>query len=85
MAINVGMHEAKTTLSRLVDAAQAGEEVVITRSGNPVARIEPIRPTSPRASLFGALKGQIWMADDFDELPEDVLRAFEGDPEAPAC
>jgi prevent-host-death family protein len=78
MAINVGMHEAKTTLSRLVDAAQAGEEVVITRSGKPVARLEPIRPAA-RVSLFGVLKGQIKMADDFDELPEDVLRAFEGE------
>ena len=79
MAINVGMHEAKTTLSRLVDAAQAGEEVVITRSGTPVARLEPIRPAAARVSLFGVLKGQIKMADDFDELPEDVLRAFEGE------
>ncbi len=78
MAINVGMHEAKTTLSRLVDAAQAGEEVVITRSGDPVARIEPIRPVAPRASLFGSLKGQIEIAEDFDELPEELLRDFEG-------
>jgi prevent-host-death family protein len=78
MAINVGMHEAKTTLSRLVDAAQAGEEVVITRSGEPVARIEPIRPTVARRSLFGSLKDQIEIAEDFDELPEELLVAFEG-------
>lgn len=78
MAISVGMHEAKTTLSRLVEAAQGGEEVVITRRGHPVARIEPLRPPKARISLFGSLKGQIKMSDDFDDLPEDVLRDFEG-------
>jgi prevent-host-death family protein len=42
MAISVGMHEAKTNLSRLVHAAQAGEEVVLTRRGKPVAKLEPV-------------------------------------------
>ncbi|MFI5009333.1 MAG: type II toxin-antitoxin system Phd/YefM family antitoxin [Solirubrobacterales bacterium] len=78
MAISVGMHEAKTTLSRLVEAALGGEEVVITRRGHPVARIEPVRPAKARTSLFGSLKGQIKMSDDFDDLPENVLRDFEG-------
>ncbi|MGN6373731.1 MAG: type II toxin-antitoxin system Phd/YefM family antitoxin [Solirubrobacteraceae bacterium] len=77
MSITVGMHEAKTTLSRLVKAAQSGEEVVITQRGKPAVRLQPVRPL-PRASLFGALEGEIWMADDFDELPEDVLGGFEG-------
>ncbi len=86
MAISVGMHEAKTTLSRLVDAAQSGEEVVITRRGEPVAKLEPVAPAKPRVSLYGSLKGQIKMADDFDELPEDILKAFEGDdPDDPLC
>jgi prevent-host-death family protein len=76
MAISVGMHEAKTTLSRLVNAAQAGEEVVITRRGQPVVRLEPMRPSTPRVSLYGSLKGQIKMADDFDELPDDLAKAF---------
>lgn len=77
MAITVGMHEAKTTLSRLVKAAQSGEEVLITQRGKPAVKLQPVRPL-PRKSLFGALEGQIWMADDFDELPEDLLRGFEG-------
>ncbi len=75
MAINVGMHEAKTTLSRLVDAARSGEEVVITRRGEPVVKLEPVN-TGPRESMYGSLKGQIKMADDFDELPDDIARAF---------
>lgn len=86
MSISVGMHEAKTTLSRLVNAAQSGEEVVITRRGQPVVKLEPMPPVEPRVSLYGSLKGQIKMADDFDELPEDILKAFEGDdPDDPLC
>jgi prevent-host-death family protein len=75
MAISVGMHEAKTSLSRLVNAAQAGEEVVITRRGEPVVKLEPVR-SLPREELLGMFKGQIWIADDFDELPDDLAKAF---------
>ncbi len=78
MSISVGVHEAKTTLSRLLEAAESGEEVVITRRGTPVVKLQPVGPLS-RKSMFGALKGQIWMADDFDELPEEILKEFEGD------
>jgi prevent-host-death family protein len=75
MSISVGVHEAKTTLSRLLDAAESGEEVVITRRGTPVVRLQPVR-SLPRKSLFGLYAGQIEMADDFDELPDDIARAF---------
>jgi prevent-host-death family protein len=81
MTISIGMREAKTTLSRLVNAAQAGEEVVITRRDQPIVKLEPVPivPAEPRVSLYGSLKGQIKMADDFDELPREMLKAFEGD------
>ncbi len=87
MAISVGMHEAKTTLSRLVDAARSGEEVVITRRGEPVVKLEPVAPSSgTRVSLYGSLKGKINLSDDFDDLPEEILRAFAGeDPDDPLC
>jgi prevent-host-death family protein len=78
MAISVGMHEAKTTFARLVNAARAGEEVVITRRGQPVVKLVPVAAAEPRASLYGSLKGQIKMADDCDDLPEEILKAFEG-------
>jgi prevent-host-death family protein len=83
MSISVGVHEAKTNLSRLMEAAESGEEVVITRRGKPVITLQPIGSLS-RKSLYGALEGQIWMARDFDELPDGILKDFEdghpGDP-----
>jgi prevent-host-death family protein len=74
----VNMHEAKTTLSRLVDRVAEGEEVVIARNGEPVALLSPIKPP-PRKP--GRLKGRIRMAADFDApLPAAVLRAFRAGP-----
>lgn len=72
----VGMHEAKTQLSQLVARVEAGEDVVIARNGKPVARLVPVLVTGSFADARGALAGQIWMADDFDELPDDIADAF---------
>ncbi|CAE6840660.1 hypothetical protein R69658_08146 [Paraburkholderia aspalathi] len=74
----VNIHDAKTNFSRLVDAAAGGEEIVIAKAGKPAARLVPIECTKV-TRRFGALKGKIRIADDFDAaLPEDVLAAFEG-------
>ena len=72
----VNMHEAKTTLSRLVDRVAEGEEIVIARNGEPVALLLPFKPAARRP---GRLKGRIRMAADFDApLPAAVLKAFRG-------
>lgn len=73
----VGMHEAKTQLSRLVERARGGEDVIVERSGRPVAKIVPY-DEQPRGlmALEGIWKGQGHIPDDFDELPEDIQRAF---------
>ncbi|KAB0637606.1 type II toxin-antitoxin system prevent-host-death family antitoxin [Burkholderia stagnalis] len=72
---NANLHDAALDLSRLVDAAIAGERVVISQDGKPSVRLVPLKPIHP----FGVLKGQIWIADDFDApLPDDLLDAFEG-------
>jgi prevent-host-death family protein len=68
----IGMHEAKTQLSRLVERAEAGEEIVITRRGEPAARLVPERRGEGFASLAGMWRGRIKIADDFDELPDDL-------------
>jgi len=72
----VGMHEAKTTLSQLVERAAAGEDIVIARNGTPVVRLVPVAGTSSLATVRGAWRNQIELAEDFDELPEDIAEAF---------
>ena len=72
----VSVHEAKTHLSRLLRHAVAGEEVVITRSGRPVARLLAIEEKRP---VFGVDEGRFAVPDDFDApLDEDLLQALEG-------
>jgi prevent-host-death family protein len=67
----VSIHEAKTHFSRLVARAESGEEVVIRRGRTPVAKLVAYRPERvPRRP--GALKGQIAIGDDFDELPDEL-------------
>lgn len=69
------IHEAESQLSKLIDRAMQGEEVVIARAGMPVVRLVPIQNDfSPRVG--GQWKGRIKMADDFDSLPDDVAEAF---------
>ncbi len=72
----IGMHEAKTKLSQLVERAEAGEEIVISRNGTPVARLVAVAQMSAFASARGAWKGQVRIAEDFDELPDDIADAF---------
>ena len=76
----INIHAAKTQLSRLVDAAAAGEEIVIARAGKPVARLVPFTapPGSERRRL-GVLGGQLRVPADFDApLPDEELDRFEG-------
>lgn len=77
------MHEAKTHLSRLVERAAAGEEIVIGKAGKPVARLIPyVEKREPRR--LGLMRGQIWMAPDWDsdEVNEAIADLFEGKDDA---
>ncbi len=74
--------DAKASLSKLIEKVLKGEEVIIGKAGKPVAKLVPYDlDTSPRQLGVGHWKGQIWIADDFDELPEDVLKLFTGEAE----
>lgn len=75
MTKSVGVHEAKTQLSRLLADVERGEEIVITSRGRPVARLAPVAPLKRE---FGLDRGLLHIADDFDgPLPDDLLEAFE--------
>ncbi len=74
----VNIHAAKTQLSRLVDDAAKGEEIVIAKAGKPVARLVPLTKSRPNRRL-GGLAGKVQIPEDFDTpLPDDILDAFEG-------
>lgn len=74
--VEVGVHEAKTHLSRLLTRVAAGEDIVITRSGRPVARLVPVERTGRRR--LGMDRGRFVIPDDFNApLPDDLLDAFE--------
>jgi prevent-host-death family protein len=73
MSVIVNIHEAKTHLSRLLSRVQDGEEIILAKSGTPIARIIPYEATKPRQP--GLIKGRI---DElfFEPLPEDELKAW---------
>ena len=79
MEFNV--HEAKTNFSKLLQRVALGEEVIIAKAGVPVAKLIPVRAAQGKRPL-GFLKGEIWMAEDFDApLPPDILAGFLGEDE----
>ena len=78
MPTQVNIHEAKTHFSRLVARAAAGEEIVISKAGAPVAKLVRYeQPTEPRVP--GAWKGQVKILPGFDEIDEEIARFFEGE------
>ena len=73
----VNVHEAKTELSKLLEAVEAGERIIIARAGHPVAVLSSYRDAGPKRHL-GQFRGQGRIPEDFDELPQELLEAFEG-------
>lgn len=72
----VNMHEAKSTLSALVEEVLAGEEVIIAKAGKPLVRLVPFQETKkPRKP--GRLKGRVKLSPDFDDTPGEVIEIFE--------
>jgi prevent-host-death family protein len=74
----VDISVAQNELAKLLEAVGRGEEVIITQSDRPVARLVAIRPRT-KLSKPGSMAGKIWIAEDFDApLPDDIQAAFEG-------
>jgi prevent-host-death family protein len=77
------VHEAKTNLSKLIERAEAGDEVIIARRDQPAVRLVPVGQSTPKRK-FGAYKGDATVTDAFfDPLPDDELDAWDGDSARP--
>lgn len=78
MVTTVNIFDAKTRLSKLIEQVERGEEIIIARAGKPVARLIRLETPPKRPIRFGALKGKVRIAEDFDDpLPEDFLNTPE--------
>lgn len=82
MAVTANIHEAKTTLSKLIERALAGEEVIIAKAGKPLVHLTPVAEANdaPKRSrgILGAMRGRIWFAPDWDspEVNAEIERSF---------
>lgn len=79
--INVNIHEAKTHLSRLLERVAAGEQVVISKAGKPVADLVAHRPNPV---TFGTLAGRMDVPEDWEQTDEEIAALFYGDGDAPS-
>ena len=72
---HINIQTAEKSWTEILQKALNGEEVIIERDGKPVAKVSPIKSDE---DWFGMDDGKIWIADDFDEMPQDIIDAFEG-------
>jgi prevent-host-death family protein len=79
----VNIHEAKTNLSRLLEAVESGEEVIIARAGKPVATLSAYKAPRNKIAPPGGMAGEIWMADDFDEPLDELFDCLKGHGDDP--
>ncbi len=85
MSTTANIHHAKTHLSKLIERALAGEEVVIARAGKPLVRLTPVNGASRPEGAGGWLgsgTGEFWMAADFDASDPELERLFYGEEDA---
>ena len=75
----INVHEAKTHLSKLLERVQSGEEIIIAKAGTPVARMVPYSPPKRKITPPGGMKGEIWIADDFDTPLDGLFECIEED------
>lgn len=74
---HIGVRELRGKLSQVLRKAQAGEAFVVVSRGKPIVELKGIAPVGAAFRKPGALAGKVWMSDDFDALPEDMLDEIE--------
>ena len=74
MTVTANIHEAKTTLSKLIERALAGEEVIIAKAGKPLVHLKPIEKPAvvDRAAIFGSMRGKMNLQPGWEESPFDA-------------
>ena len=74
--MQINIHESNMNLSQLVERVIAGEEVVIDKEGEPVAKLVPYNRAKKERRTLGGWEGKVWIADDFDDIPDEIAEAF---------
>jgi prevent-host-death family protein len=79
--VEVNVHHAKTHLSKLIQQAENGEEVIIARNGKPAVRLVPVAQNARKRSILGSGIGKIWISPDFDspEMNREIEELFYKD------
>lgn len=72
----ITLQNAEKNWAEILQKALNGEEIIIERDGKPVAKVSPYKAEE---DWFGMDEGKGWIAEDFDDTPEDLIKAFEGD------
>lgn len=72
----VNVHQAKTQLSKLLRRVEAGEDIIIGRAGEPVARLTRFTPADAAPRPLGTWRGKVKISDDFDVLPDEIVDPF---------
>lgn len=82
MTIQVNVHEAKTNLSKLLQAVEQGEKVVIAKNGKPVAELSSVEPSVQTTRALGALKDKVMLPENFDTyMRDEIEEMFYGNPD----
>jgi prevent-host-death family protein len=76
---HIGVRELRGKLSQILRKAQAGEAFVVVSRGKAIAELKGIAPAGAAFRKPGALAGKIWISEDFDDLPDDMLDEIERD------
>jgi len=84
MTVKANIHDAKTNLSRLIEQALAGEDVVIAKAGKPLVKLVPVGEAKPSyGDWLGKYPGKIWCAPDYDHADAEIERMFYGEDDEP--
>ena len=73
----VNIHDAKTRFSKLLEQVQSGEEIVIAKAGQPIARLTSYTPPKRKIAPPGAMQGELWIADDFDDPLTEIFECLD--------